>query len=357
MTKYSKEEYDKLKKKSSLSLEEKVSLGIFPSKEEFIEINSQNMTKKEICEFYDFSKSTYEKLRRLFGLSPKKRCVKNIDYKLRREKAMRTMEEKYNLLDEDQRKQYYKQRLEKSRKTCLKKYGVENPTQNFEIQEKMKETFLKNFGVDNPMKSKEVQEKAQKTDLEKYGKPFHIATSEIQEKSLNSILQKYGTRSFMSLPEIEAKRKATNLKKYGVECVLQSEEVREKGYNSLYENGKAIIPSSTQQRHITELVGGILNYPIGPYVVDCFLKEENIGIEYNGGGHNLGVKIGRITPEKFEEKEQRRDNFFLKKDIPIIKLISNNDKIPEDTEIISLIEKAKKKIQNGEKIIVIQLSN
>jgi len=46
----------------------------------------------------------------------------------------------------------------KSKKTCLEKYGVENPSQVYEVQRKKEETFIKHYGVDNIWKTKEYRE-------------------------------------------------------------------------------------------------------------------------------------------------------------------------------------------------------
>lgn len=46
----------------------------------------------------------------------------------------------------------------KSKKTCLEKYGVENPSQVDEVKRKKEETFIKHYGVDNIWKTKEYRE-------------------------------------------------------------------------------------------------------------------------------------------------------------------------------------------------------
>lgn len=46
----------------------------------------------------------------------------------------------------------------KSKKTCLEKYGVENPSQVGEVKRKKEETFIKHYGVDNIWKTKEYRE-------------------------------------------------------------------------------------------------------------------------------------------------------------------------------------------------------
>ena len=46
-------------------------------------------------------------------------------------------------------------RVEKSRKTCIEKFGVDNPSKSDVIKQKKKNTFLKHYGVDNIWKTKD----------------------------------------------------------------------------------------------------------------------------------------------------------------------------------------------------------
>lgn len=57
---------------------------------------------------------------------------------------------------------------ERSKETCMKKFGVPNAGLNKEIKEKIKESYIKRFGG-HPKQTKEVQEKWKQTCLEKYG--------------------------------------------------------------------------------------------------------------------------------------------------------------------------------------------
>jgi len=59
--------------------------------------------------------------------------------------------------------------------------------------QKSKKTFLKNYGVDNPFKSQEVKDKHKKTILEKYGVENVFQSQAIKDKSKNTIIEKYFT--------------------------------------------------------------------------------------------------------------------------------------------------------------------
>jgi len=59
---------------------------------------------------------------------------------------------------------------EKYKKTCLKKYGVENTlSKNSYIRKQMEIDILKKYGVDNVFQLESVKRKAKETCLEKYG--------------------------------------------------------------------------------------------------------------------------------------------------------------------------------------------
>jgi G:T-mismatch repair DNA endonuclease (very short patch repair protein) len=60
-------------------------------------------------------------------------------------------------------------RKEKFKESCIKEYGVSNPSKSLLIKEKKKDTSLKNYGVDNVRKSAWFKEYYKKTMHQKYG--------------------------------------------------------------------------------------------------------------------------------------------------------------------------------------------
>ncbi|MCQ2740379.1 MAG: hypothetical protein MJ237_09195 [bacterium] len=128
-------------------------------------------------------------------------------------------------------------RMQKSKITNLKIFGVDNCSKNAEIKKKKQETVLKHYGVDSPLKSEVIKSKIRKTNLQKYGhvntfqnykgpNPFSI--SEVQEKSRATLLDKYGVDNPQKSEAIREKTRATCVKKYGVENYAQSAEYMEK---------------------------------------------------------------------------------------------------------------------------------
>ena len=98
---------------------------------------------------------------------------------------------------------------EKIKKTCIEKYGVDNPSKSKEIKEKKKQTFIKNFGYENNFCNPEIREKAiSNIDYDVLGK-----------KLKESIFNKYGVENIMDLDWIRKKsgesiKKSWSLKSY-----------------------------------------------------------------------------------------------------------------------------------------------
>lgn len=102
--------------------------------------------------------------------------------------------------------------------------------------------------------------------------------------------------------------------------------------------------ASSQQKHIAKLLNGDLNYRISNYFLDIYLKKENICIEYDGSGHNLSILFGSKTEEEFIEDEKVREDDIISHGIKIIRLISKKDKLPDDTEMLKIIDECKDKL-------------
>lgn len=62
-----------------------------------------------------------------------------------------------------------KKRSKDFKETCLKKYGVDNPSKHTDIQRKKEETFFKNYGVSNIFSVEGIRDIFHNTMLERYG--------------------------------------------------------------------------------------------------------------------------------------------------------------------------------------------
>ena len=124
-----------------------------------------------------------------------------------------------------------------------------------------------------------------------------------------------------------------------VPYTMQSLEVREKANETLCKNGAQ--KTSKQQLYLHSLYGGKLNYSIKYYAVDICFPEEKIALEYDGGGHDLRVSLGRLTQEEFNQKEIIRNNILKREGYKRINIISKSDLLPSDSTLLQMLSEAK----------------
>ena len=93
---------------------------------------------------------------------------------------------------------------EKSKQTCLEKYGVENAIQSQLIKEKSKQTCLSKYGVEYGLQSSIIREKSKNTMLDKYGVEYPCQNPTIQEKNKQTCLENSGYDNPSKNPLIKA---------------------------------------------------------------------------------------------------------------------------------------------------------
>ena len=125
----------------------------------------------------------------------------------------------------------YKQ---KSRQTCLKKYGVEHIGQAKEVKDKIKKKTDKN------REERLAKQKANKKDykdicLEKYGVEYYQQSEEFKQKSRQTCLKEYGSEHYAQTEEWKEKTKNTLRKKYGIDNAGQLEKFKEKSKQTCIE--------------------------------------------------------------------------------------------------------------------------
>lgn len=117
---------------------------------------------------------------------------------------------------------------EKAKETCIKKYGVENPSQIPIVKHKKVETAKLHYGVEHPSKTAKIKEKMKRTNLEKYGKEYASQSEIIKAKIKATNLKRYNTESHNSAPEVKQRKVQSCLEKYGKEYFFQTEEAKNK---------------------------------------------------------------------------------------------------------------------------------
>lgn len=148
-----------------------------------------------------------------------------------RDKLIKTSIERYG---SDFREKIYK----KGRETKLVKYGDEN----YNNIEKTKKTMLEKYGVDNPLKSEAIKKKVEKTCIDRYGAKSYLESEtfdrdrrkHIEQAKITS-LERYGTEFPMQTDEVKQRVTQTCIERYGVKWNC----MRDEAHNSKNSNSSA----------------------------------------------------------------------------------------------------------------------
>lgn len=188
-------------------------------------------------------------------------------------------------------------------KTCLEKYGFPFHAQSENIKlkikttnnlktkeekeksrEKTKSTCLKKYGCEYVLQSKEVRDKTKQTNIEKYGVDCYMKTLDFKEKGKKHLIE--------HKEEIVNKRQKTCLKKYGCIHPSQIEEVKEKirinSYNVRKKN-KTLNTSQIEENFYENLLKIFNKKDIFrqykesryPFSCDFYIKSLDLFIELN----------------------------------------------------------------------------
>lgn len=232
---------------------------------------------------------------------------------------------------------------QKIKETNLKKYGNVCSLHGENVIKKTKETWLKKYGVEHCLQSKEIRNKIKETNLIKYDNEVAINSKNFQEEIKKNNLQQYGVEYYIQSENFKNKTKETCLQRYGVDHPMKDAIIKEKAtttfVNNLYKNGK--VACSKYQKHLHELLGGELNYPIGKCLVDIAFLDEEIYLEYNGGGHYIFDSI-----DNKRHKDKKRQYYLKTKGWKNITIISISNKQLSDGLIVKLIQEAKDYLKN-----------
>ena len=67
------------------------------------------------------------------------------------------------------------------------------------------------------------------------------------------------------------------------------------------------------------------------------MLDENLDIEYDGGGHWIGVYKGDVSEEEFDKLEFQRDKIFKTYGFNIMHISSREDGLPEDHILLDML--------------------
>ena len=208
----------------------------------------------------------------------------------------------------EKRKEYYNKRLEKTKRTKLKKYGNEN----YQNVEKGKETKLKKYGNENYNNREKSNKtfkdnnsvvsklsKYKKTCLERYGVENYFMSEEylsnVKEKNKNEIgFEWYNQRHYKNYDNLNENFVRNNFIKNGVFLIDDFGDyfnMAEKASKYLYKRKFNIVePTKTntiyKQFEIFNFIktqNKLYNYKlIGLKEIDIVLPDIKLGIEYDG---------------------------------------------------------------------------
>ena len=160
---------------------------------------------------------------------------------------------------------------EKIKNTMIHKYGVENPNQNEYIKNKSKATNTKKYGVEYSSQNKENREKYKITCLEKYGFENPSQNNEIKNKKIETCMKNYGVKHPSQNKIIKNKKKETCLKNWGVEYPMQNEDIMSKNIKQSYKKKEYILPSNK----IIE-IQGYENFALDELIINEKIDESDI---------------------------------------------------------------------------------
>ena len=119
-------------------------------------------------------------------------------------------------------------RMDKIKSTCLKKYGVENPSQSDEIKKKKEDTCLKNYGVKSGFNTQQSRNRLKETSLERYGVENPSQSDEIKKKKEDTCLKNYGVKNILEKEEIRLAGQQALIDKYGVKYAFENKDIQNK---------------------------------------------------------------------------------------------------------------------------------
>ena len=324
----------------SLSEEEKIKQGIWPTKELCEDFIAGKYTMSGITKEFGISKSSFYRAMRYFGLNTvksegiklpdiskeeliqyyitenhtEKECIEHFNLKSR--------SGFYELLRKYDIKKDLEQIVAKSKEKQREKNGGFLNMEMASFQDKCKQGVRDKYGVDNVFQSEEMKEKIKSTFKERYGVEHYSQTEEYKEKFKNTSLERFGTEHPFQNEEVKDKIKETMIDKYGAatksfseldpytQHVLQSkenfEEFLKEHPNLSTKQLSEILKCSTscvlihiKQDGLEDLVDLKLQYSNDEKEVLSFLKEQGIKCipNYRGAFPKTNAEIDIWCPD------------------------------------------------------------
>ena len=117
---------------------------------------------------------------------------------------------------------------EKSRMTCMDRYGVPNSAQAEHVQAKLRATNLERYGFECVLGSPEIRERAKQTSRERYGTDFPSQSQCVRDQTRETCMERYGVSVTSKADCVKKKMRDTNMERYGGPAPMCSEQVQKK---------------------------------------------------------------------------------------------------------------------------------
>jgi hypothetical protein len=142
--------------------------------------------------------------------------------------------------------------MTKQEKTCSDKYGVKYPAKDREIFKKTEQTKLEKYGD----KYYTNREKSKRTCLERYGFESSNKDEKVKEKMKKVCLEKYGVERYSQTKEFLERYRKTCLERYGVNHAMQNESIFQKSVKSSFKTHQYghLTYQGSNERYFLELM-------------------------------------------------------------------------------------------------------
>ena len=213
----------------------------------------------------------------------------------------------------------------------VRKNGLEGPHHCSKCRyEYIKYRNLLKYGETSPTKTQEVKDKIAETNMKRRGVKCVFESEDIKQQIKETNMRKYGKECTFNVEEFKAKRFKTMQKKFMCNYPSQNEALKkrilDKRAETLSKNQSVF--TSKQQIYLCSLFKGTINVPCSRYVIDFVVN--NIAVEYDGGGHCLDLKLGKISLNEYLQKQCIRDRTIKSFGYKILRIVSRKDSLFED---------------------------
>lgn len=167
---------------------------------------------------------------------------------------------------------------EKTRQSCLAKYGTTSPLGNKDVQDKVKQTLLNKYGVDHSSKIPGIQDTKREKSVSKYGVDHYTKTDDFRNKAKQRAIDSGLTYIY------DGKTSEEIAKEMGISLSGFHQRVRKYGYDSAVKMEKTKSDIENIMEELLKKIG--INYltdqRIDKYFPDFVLPDQKIIIECDG---------------------------------------------------------------------------